>query len=52
MEYVGDLTDIKQIETASAVLYEYAQVKNLVPVFPSRLIVEFEKNNLKNKGFL
>lgn len=50
-EYVGDLTDVKQIETASAVLYEYAQGKNLVPVFPSGLIVEFEKDNLKTKVF-
>ncbi len=39
-EHLGDPLDIKGIETTSAILYEYAQGKQLAPVFPAGLIVE------------
>lgn len=39
-EYTGDPLDIKKIETTSAILYEYAQGKQLAPVFPAGMIIE------------
>ncbi len=50
-EYTGDLTDIKKIETTSAVLYEYAQGRQLAPVFPAGLIVETDYGRIKAKIF-
>lgn len=39
LDYAGDMTDIKAIEMASVKLYNYAQEKNLSPVFPAGLII-------------
>lgn len=50
-EYTGDLTDIKKIETTFAVLYEYAQCKQLAPVFPAGIIVEADNSRIKAKIF-
>lgn len=50
-EYDGELADVKGLETASAVLYEYAQGKQLVPVFPSGLILEYNGTGFKTKVF-
>lgn len=50
-EYTGDLSDIKKIETMSAVLYEYAQGKQLAPVFPAGLIVETDNGRTTTKIF-
>lgn len=50
-EYTGDLSDIKKIETTSAVLYEYAQGKQLAPVFPAGLIIETDNGRITTKIF-
>lgn len=50
-EYTGDLSDIKKIETTSAVLYEYAQGKQLAPVFPAGIIVEADNGRIKARIF-
>lgn len=50
-EYTGMLSDIKKIETASAALYEYAQGRQLAPVFPAGLIVETDLGRISAKIF-
>lgn len=50
-EYFGDMMDIKKIETTSAVLYEYAQGKQLAPVFPAGLILESDNGRIRTKIF-
>lgn len=50
-EYTGDLTDIKKIEITSAVLYEYAQGKQLAPVFPAGIILDPSGGQIKAKIF-
>lgn len=50
-EYTGNLLDIKNIETASAVLYEYAQGRQLAPVFPAGLIIGTDNDILSVKLF-
>lgn len=50
-EYVGDLKDIKKLETASAELYNYAQEHNFSPVFPAGLILLFKKNRVETRLF-
>lgn len=51
MEYGGELSNIKKIETASAELYNYAQQNRLSPVFPAGLILCFSGERVKTKVF-
>lgn len=50
-EYTGDLADIKKIEMTSAVLYEYAQGKQLATVFLAGITVEAENGRITSKIF-
>lgn len=50
-EYFGALLDIKKIETTSAVLYEYAQGKQLALVFPAGLILRYDNSRIRTKIF-
>lgn len=49
--YTGALSDVRCIETAAAALYEYAQGKQLTPVFPAGMLVKAECGQIAAKLF-
>lgn len=51
LDYEGDLTDIRKIETASGLLYGYAQEKQLFPVFPAGLLIATDNERTTAKVF-